>query len=213
MRRTRFRSATTGRWPGQRMDFDEYIAHCRAVHAEPYVVVGYTTEKQAGRTEAQWIESAAAWVRYANVKKKYGVRYWEVGNENWNNGKGTPQEMAGIVSRFSRAMKAVDPTIKIGASGNGNEHWWAAFLPTAAPRWTSSASASTTAGTGRAMTTLSSTRTRTPSGDVETALNAIDRDAPPADRATPARSSSRRPTPRTIPPAAGPARTRWGTRW
>ena len=29
---------------------------------------------------------AAAWVKYANVTKNYGVKYWEVGNEVYGNG-------------------------------------------------------------------------------------------------------------------------------
>ena len=166
---------------GQRMDFDEYIAHCRAVHAEPYVVAGYDTEKRTGRTEAQWIESAAAWVRYANVKKKYGVRYWEIGNENWNNGKGTPEEMAGIVTRFSHAMKAVDPTIQVGASGSG-EHWWAAFLPKAAPALDFLSLSLYNCWGWKGYDHFVQNPAEDTIGDVETALKAIDQDAPPADR-------------------------------
>ena len=69
-------------FPGTRMDFDDYMAHCRASHAEPYLVVGYDTEARTGRTKAQWLENAVSWVRYANVTRHYGVKYWEVGNEN-----------------------------------------------------------------------------------------------------------------------------------
>jgi alpha-L-arabinofuranosidase len=58
------------------------------------------------------------------------VKYWEIGNENWHNNTGTPSELAEIVCEFSRAMKEVDPTIKIGASGNTKE-WWKEFLPKA----------------------------------------------------------------------------------
>ncbi len=31
-------------------------------------------------------EEAAGWVRYANVTKGYGIKYWEIGNENYGNG-------------------------------------------------------------------------------------------------------------------------------
>ena len=120
------------KFAGQRMDFDAYIAHCRAVRAEPYVVAGYDTEARTGRTKAQWRENAVSLVHYANITKKYGVRYWEVGNENWHNGTAKPEEMAGIVREFSQAMKAVDPAIHVGASGSGMD-WWRRFLPTAAP--------------------------------------------------------------------------------
>ena len=58
---------------GVRMDFDQYMVIVRSVGAEPYIVVGYGKEASTGRTEAQWLENAVAWVRYANVVKKYGV--------------------------------------------------------------------------------------------------------------------------------------------
>lgn len=117
---------------GARLDFDAYIAHCHAVGAEPYLVAGYSTEARTGRTQAQWLENAVSWVRYANLTRKYGVKYWEIGNENWNNHTGTPEEMAKVVTQFSRAMKAVDPSIQIGASGSG-DNWWSRFLPNASP--------------------------------------------------------------------------------
>ena len=166
---------------GQRMDFDAYIAHCRAVHAEPYVVVGYTTEKQAGRTEAQWVESAAAWVRYSNIKKKYGVHYWEIGNENWNNHKGTPEELAQVVVRFSRAMKAADPTVHLGSSGNG-QGWWAKFLPIAAPALDFISLSLYNCWGWKSYDHFVQHPDEDTIGDVETALKAIDTDAPPADR-------------------------------
>lgn len=117
---------------GNRMDFDAYIAHCRTVGAEPYLVVGYSTKARTGRTKAQWLENAVSWVRYTNITRKYGVKYWEIGNENWNNSTGSASDLAKIVVEFSQAMKAVDPSIQIGASGNG-DGWWSNFLPTASP--------------------------------------------------------------------------------
>jgi alpha-L-arabinofuranosidase len=117
---------------GVPLDFDQYVSCARAVRAEPYVVVGYDTEQRTGRTKEQWIENAVSWVNYANRVRKYKIKYWEIGNENWHNGTSKPADMARIVVEFSRAMKAVDPTIRIGASGN-NSDWWSQFLPLAAP--------------------------------------------------------------------------------
>ena len=67
---------------------------------------------------------AAEWVRWANLKMKYGVRYWEVGNElggSWEAGHFLPDGSAlsgAIFARryeeFASAMKAVDPSIKVG---------------------------------------------------------------------------------------------------
>ena len=115
---------------GVRMDFDKYIATARAVRAEPFVVVGFGPEQSSGMSEQQWIDSAAAWVKYANITKKNNVRYWEIGNENWNNKGRSAAETAQAVVQFSKAMKAVDPTINIGASGS-NDSWWKDFLPIA----------------------------------------------------------------------------------
>lgn len=118
--------------PGTRMDFDQYMTLVRQLGAEPYIVVGYDTEKRTGLTKAEWIESAAAWVRYANKVKGYGVKYWEIGNEDWHNGTASASGMAQIVVEFARAMKAVDPGIRIG-SGGCDQWWWEGFLPVAAP--------------------------------------------------------------------------------
>jgi len=115
---------------GQRMDFDAYIALCRARGAEPYVVVACENQKNSGATWDEQLAHAVAWVRYA-TDKGYGVRHWEIGNENWHNQTAPAAEMATQVVRFSRAMKAVDPSIRVGASGN-NGDWWKVFLPLAA---------------------------------------------------------------------------------
>lgn len=71
---------------------------------------------------------AAAWVDYCNDPNNqlraangspapYDVRYWEIGNEPYYPGRGhmSPADYVRKLRRFSAAMKAVDPTIKIGA--------------------------------------------------------------------------------------------------
>ncbi|GGS71706.1 alpha-L-arabinofuranosidase [Planobispora rosea] len=99
-------------------DFDTFMRGVRRTGAQPMVTANYGTGTA---------EEAAAWVRHANVTKGYGVKYWEIGNENYGNGHyGTaweaddhadksPAEYARHVVAYSDAMKAVDPTIKIGA--------------------------------------------------------------------------------------------------
>lgn len=69
-------------------------------------------------------EMAAEWVRWANLKMGYGVEYWEVGNElegAWEMGSTLPDgtRMTGEIyaekfAAFAQAMKAVDPSIKVG---------------------------------------------------------------------------------------------------
>lgn len=106
------------------LDFDEFIALAKSIGAEPLVVVGYDTER-TGFTKADYLRNAVEWVRYANLTRGYGVRYWEIGNENWD--VLDPRTAARDVAGISRAMKSVDPSIKTGASGNG-QPWWDAYL-------------------------------------------------------------------------------------
>lgn len=115
---------------GQHLDFDAYIAVCRARGAEPFVVVPCESPANSGATWDEQLEHAVGWVRYAR-DRGYGVRYWEIGNENWHNDTGPAVEMAEHVLRVARAMRAVDPDIRLAASGN-NRAWWDAFLPIAA---------------------------------------------------------------------------------
>jgi alpha-N-arabinofuranosidase len=117
------------------LDFDEFMAMARALRAEPVVVVAADSylAHPAGTTVSDrqtLLRTAVEWVRYANVKKGYGVRYWMIGNESWHkdNTGSTPEIYARDVVDFSRAMKAVDPSIRTIANGNTRE-WWEVVLP------------------------------------------------------------------------------------
>ena len=107
-------------------DFDTFMRGARRTGAEVMVTANYGTGTA---------EEAAAWVRYANVTKKYGVEYWEIGNEIYGNGHygaeweadehedKSPAEYARHVVAYADAMKAVDPTIKIGAVLTAPGEW------------------------------------------------------------------------------------------
>jgi alpha-L-arabinofuranosidase len=108
------------------LDFDEFISMCREIEAEPVIVVaadGYLADYPEHcqlTTRDQLLEHAAAWVKYSNIIKKYDVKYWMIGNECWhkNNENSTAEMYAQDVIDFSKAMKAVDPTIYIIPNGN-----------------------------------------------------------------------------------------------
>ncbi|WP_433287922.1 cellulose binding domain-containing protein [Micromonospora sp. CA-244673] len=99
-------------------DFDTFMAATRRVGAEPMIIANYGTGTPA---------EAAEWVRYANVTKGYGARWWTVGNENYGNGHygsaweaddhpdKSATQYARLVVEYADAMKAVDPGIKVGA--------------------------------------------------------------------------------------------------
>jgi hypothetical protein len=99
-------------------DFDTFMASARRTGAEPMIIANYGTGSA---------EEAAGWVRYANVTKGYQAKYWTIGNENYGNGHYgsaweaddhtdlSPTQYANEVVAYADAMKAVDPTIKVGA--------------------------------------------------------------------------------------------------
>ncbi|MEV0827280.1 cellulose binding domain-containing protein [Nonomuraea rubra] len=107
-------------------DFDSFMSGVRRTGAQPMVTANYGTGTA---------EEAAAWVRHANITKGYGVKYWEIGNENYGNGHygsaweaddhadKSPNEYARHVVAYADAMKAVDPTIKIGAVLTTPANW------------------------------------------------------------------------------------------
>jgi hypothetical protein len=103
----------------EQMDFDEFMAWLGTIGAAPICVVNLESGFLHGDVESG-VKEAAEWVRYANVTRKYGVKYWEIGNETDLLGTRysmTAEQYANAVVRFSQAMKAVDPTIQIGALG------------------------------------------------------------------------------------------------
>ncbi len=113
---------------------DEFIAFARAVGTEPSITVNV---EGRGAT----VEEAAAWVEYCNgpATSKYGamraanghpapfgVKFWEVGNEIWGDwvrGHSDAETYARNYNRYAKAMRAVDPSIKLIAVGDNNMNW------------------------------------------------------------------------------------------
>lgn len=65
-------------------------------------------------------EEAAGWVRFCNVTNNFNVKYWEVGNENYDKSEAGSHDPAVYAQRFAQyvaAMKAVDRSIKVGMPG------------------------------------------------------------------------------------------------
>ena len=105
--------------------FDNFMTVAHETGASPIITVNYGSNA-AGNGGGDPNE-AAAWVDYANNTKKYGVKYWEVGNELYGNGEygaaweedlhtdHSPSAYGSNVVAYSAAMKSKDPTIKVGA--------------------------------------------------------------------------------------------------
>ena len=127
---------------------DEYLAYCERLHIEPTITVNVDG---AGATP----EEAAHWVEYVNgpVTSKYGamraanghpapygVKQWELGNEifgNWVRGHVTAEQYAQAAVRYARAMRAIDPSLRLVAVGEGifpgSDAWNSAVLRIAGP--------------------------------------------------------------------------------
>ena len=121
---------------------DEFILFSRAVGTEPSITVNV---EGRGAT----VEEAAAWVEYCNgpATSKYGamraanghaapfgVKLWEVGNEIWGNwvrSHSDADTYARNYNRYAKAMRAVDPSIKLIAVGDNNMSWNRTVLQTA----------------------------------------------------------------------------------
>lgn len=112
--------ADNRRWPWidgpGTTDTDEFIAFCREVGADPLLCVN--TEIAAFQSLEAGVQLAADWVYYCNVVKNYGVVYWEIGNEPYYHTRFTPAEYGQLFLAYARAMKAVDPNIKVVAVGD-----------------------------------------------------------------------------------------------
>jgi len=105
---------------------DEFLTMCRLLDVEPYITVN------AGLGDA-W--SAAQWVEYTNGSadtvmgrqraanghpESYGVKFWGIGNEMWGDyqyGYMPLKQFLFKHNQFARAMKRVDPAIKLIAAG------------------------------------------------------------------------------------------------
>jgi hypothetical protein len=102
-------------WDSDTMNFEQFMSVCRSMTptAIPLITVNFYT----GTTQ-----EAADWVYYMNTYKGYGVKYFEVGNENvgiWEAGGPTmPEDYARRYLAFYDAMMAVDPTIVIAPQFN-----------------------------------------------------------------------------------------------
>ncbi len=93
--------------------FDSFAQVATTVGTQAFITLNYGSGTPA---------EAAAWVQASNVTKHYGFKYWEVGNEcygTWETDTNTvahdPYTYAQRFQQYYSQMKAVDPTIKIGA--------------------------------------------------------------------------------------------------
>ncbi len=99
------------------VDTDEFLAWLKATGNEGMFTVNF------GKGTPQ---EAADWVKYVNVTKQAHVQLWEVGNElygDWHPQHTTGDDYGKRAAEFIKAMKAVDPTIKVAVVGVLEGEW------------------------------------------------------------------------------------------
>jgi len=117
-------------WTGvEHNDFglDEFIIFCREVGAEPLIVVnsGFGDDHSAAE-EVEYVNGSADTPmgkrRAGNGHSEpYGVKWWGIGNEmygKWQLGHMSLEHYAQKHNLFARAMRKVDPSVKLVAVGD-----------------------------------------------------------------------------------------------
>ncbi|MFE0757619.1 hypothetical protein ACFW16_26905 [Inquilinus sp. NPDC058860] len=126
-------ASASGTWAHPPYDFDTFMADCKAGRCTPVMVVAYdgiykpAFPDGTSLTRQQALDAAKAWVRYANIVRGYGIRYWEIGNETSIPGymggdPGRRQQAADVVA-FCGAMKQADPSILCGVYARSKADW------------------------------------------------------------------------------------------
>ena len=106
------------------LSFDEYVGMCKRKGIEPLIVINAQSYKYTGGPTYNTLKtSALEWVRYANITNKYGIKYWQIGNEVEHDDKLTMTEYTNLFIDFATAMKAIDPTIKVGTGVLSSTSW------------------------------------------------------------------------------------------
>ena len=110
-------STNTWHWG---VSFANFIHVATNVGAQALITVNYGSGTAA---------EAAAWVRAANVTNRLGFKYWEIGNEcygDWETDTNPcphdPYTYGVRAAAYLQAMRAADPTIKIGIVSSSGEN-------------------------------------------------------------------------------------------
>ena len=127
-----------------RFGTDEFLRYAETIGAEPYICVNLGLGT---------IGDARDWVEYTNSAKRtywaderrkngraqpYNVKYWALGNEidgPWQLGHKNAEDYSKFALEAAKAMRGIDPTIKLVANGSSNYgadwlHWNRTVLQT-----------------------------------------------------------------------------------
>lgn len=122
----------------------EFVAFCRRVGAEP--LLNLNTGLGTLREALEWVEYAnyGGPSRWADLRRRhgheapFGVRYWQIGNEDygpWEIGHQSPSDYAILAREWAKAIKKCDPDLKVLAVGGSQRgaNWDISVLQEAWP--------------------------------------------------------------------------------
>jgi alpha-L-arabinofuranosidase len=118
-----------GALESNRFGTNEFIRFCRTLNVEPYLVVNCGDGDL--REARDWVEycNGTANTALARLRAAHGypephrVRYWSIGNEvdgSWQIGAKTASEYARAYHEFGKAMRWVDPSIRLVAAATSD---------------------------------------------------------------------------------------------
>jgi alpha-N-arabinofuranosidase len=122
---------------------DEFMTFCNELGAEPYICLNMGTGTM--EDALAWLEycNSSANTYYANLRRQngheepYNVKYWSLGNEVWGPwqvGQMEANDYAKKAYQWAKAMKLLDPTIKLISCGEtGYADWDRVVLRKLAP--------------------------------------------------------------------------------
>ena len=107
----------------------EFVEFCRGIGAEPQI--NLTTGTGDLREALAWLEYANldTGTKWANLRKAhghdkpFGVKYWQIGNEEWGRweiGHTTAAHNGARAREWAKSLKKLDPSIKVLALGGGH---------------------------------------------------------------------------------------------
>ena len=113
---------------------NEFIELCRGLGAEPSLTVNVEGRGATAQEAANWVEYAngAATSKYGAIRaadghpEPYRVKFWEIGNEIWGSwvrGHSDAETYAKNLARYSAALRAVDPSIRLIGVGDNDMSW------------------------------------------------------------------------------------------
>ena len=117
------------------LGMDEFMTLCRLIGVEPYISVNAGLgDSHSAAQQVEYLNGSVNTVMGAQRARNghpqpYHVRFWNIGNEPWGSWQIGRTDLKYFMikhNEFAKAMRAVDPSITLIASGLMLEDW---FLP------------------------------------------------------------------------------------